>query len=179
MNKLLFAAIEPNLSNMPSFAIKPAASADIPVIINIQERTWEPTYREILEKEQIDYMFQKIYSYESLQNQIETGHQFFILFNQDIPVGFASVSEEEPENFKLHKIYVLPSTQGSGAGKFLIKAVESWVTAAGGKKIALNVNRYNKARTFYERMGYRVTGEEDIPIGPYWMNDFILEKELG
>ncbi|WP_138475108.1 GNAT family N-acetyltransferase [Dyadobacter bucti] len=165
---------------MPSFAIQPATVADIPVIIKIQEQTWEPTYREILEKEQIDYMFQKIYSHESLQNQIEAaGHKFFILFNQDIPEGFASVSEDEPESFKLHKIYVLPSTQGSGAGKYLLHAVESWVRFAGGKKIALNVNRYNKARTFYERMGYRVTGEKDIPIGPYWMNDFILEKELG
>jgi GNAT superfamily N-acetyltransferase len=165
---------------MPSFAIQPATVAHIPVIIKIQEQTWEPTYREILEKEQIDYMFQKIYSHESLQNQIEAaGHKFFILFNEDIPEGFASVSEDEPESFKLHKIYVLPSTQGSGAGKYLLHAVESWVSAAGGKKISLNVNRYNKARTFYERMGYKVTGEKDIPIGPYWMNDFILEKELG
>jgi ribosomal protein S18 acetylase RimI-like enzyme len=95
------------------------------------------------------------------------------------PKAFASVSEDEPEKFKLHKIYVLPSTQGSGAGKYLLNETENYVRSVGGKVLVLNVNKYNKAKTFYERMGFRVTGEKDIPIGPYWMNDFILEKELN
>jgi GNAT superfamily N-acetyltransferase len=163
---------------MPSFTIKPAGVADIPVIIDIQEKTWEPTYREILSKEQIDYMFENIYSYESLKTQMEQGQYFMILENDGTAEGFASVSEEAPEKFKLHKIYLLPSTQGSGAGKFLLNGIERYVSSVGGKILSLNVNRYNKAKTFYEHMGYVVVEEKDIPIGPYWMNDFILEKEL-
>lgn len=165
---------------MPSFTINHATVEDIPVIISVQEQTWEPTYRDILSKEQIDYMFEKIYSFESLKNQMTVaGHHFMILLNDGKPEGFASVSEDEPEKFKLHKIYVLPSTQGSGAGKYLLNETENYVRSVGGEVLALNVNKYNKAKTFYERMGFRVTGEKDIPIGPYWMNDFILEKELN
>jgi hypothetical protein len=38
------------------------------------------------------------------------------------------------------------------------------------------VNRYNKARQFYEKMGFVVIGEEDIDIGNnYLMNDYIME----
>ncbi|MCE7068428.1 GNAT family N-acetyltransferase [Dyadobacter sp. CY326] len=165
---------------MPAFSIKHATVEDIPLIIKIQEQTWEPTYREILTKEQIDFMFEKIYSADSLKKQFtEEQHHFLILLNDGIPEGFSSVSADEPETFKLHKIYVLPSTQGTGAGKFLLAATEDYVKETGGKKLLLNVNRYNKAKGFYEKMGFVTIGEKDIPIGPYWMNDYILEKELS
>ena len=66
---------------MPSFATLQASVADIPTIIEIQEKTWEPTYRDILSKEQIDFMFEKIYSPESLADQMESGQQFMILLS--------------------------------------------------------------------------------------------------
>jgi GNAT superfamily N-acetyltransferase len=164
---------------MPSFSIKHATLSDIPVVIQIQEKTWEPTYREILTPEQIEFMFEKIYSAEALETQMTAGGQhFLLLFNAETPEGFAAVSEEELGYFKLHKIYVLPATQGTGAGKFLLTAVEDYVRSVGGKKLALNVNRYNKARSFYEKMNFNVVKEVDVPIGPYWMNDFIMEKQL-
>jgi GNAT superfamily N-acetyltransferase len=164
---------------MPSFSIKHGTLADIPTVIAIQEKTWEPTYGEILSPEQIVYMFEKIYSPESLENQMtEGGQHFLLLFDAETTVGFAAVSQEEPGYFKLHKIYVLPAMQGTGAGKYLLAAVEQYVKSVGGKKLALNVNRYNKARTFYEKMNFVVMEEVDIPIGPYWMNDFIMLKQL-
>lgn len=164
---------------MPSFSIKHGTLADIPTVIAIQEKTWEPTYGEILSPEQIVYMFEKIYSPEALENQMtEGGQHFLLLFDAETTVGFAAVSQEEPGYFKLHKIYVLPAMQGTGAGKYLLAAVEQYVKSVGGKKLALNVNRYNKARTFYEKMNFVVIEEVDIPIGPYWMNDFIMLKQL-
>lgn len=165
---------------MPSFTIKQASVTDIPDIIKIQEKTWETTYKDILSKEQIDYMFEKIYSHDSLNNQmINDKHRFLILENNGNPEGFASVSEENPETFKLHKIYVLPSLQGSGAGKYMLNEIENYIRSAGGNRLILNVNRFNKARSFYEKMGFTVTEEKDIPFGPYWMNDYILEKDLS
>ncbi|WP_247235191.1 GNAT family N-acetyltransferase [Telluribacter sp. SYSU D00476] len=165
---------------MTSFATKSATVEDIPLIISIQERTWEPTYRTILSKEQIDYMFEKIYSPESLQKQMEEqGHQFILLTDNDQYIGFASFSEAEPGTFKLHKIYVLPDRQGNGSGSFLISEVERYVKERGAQRLMLNVNRHNRAKGFYEKKGFKVVREEDIPIGPYWMNDYLLEKNYG
>ena len=53
------------------------------------------------------------------------------------------------------------------------------VLAAGKHTLDLNVNRHNKAKSFYEKMGFTIAYEEDIPIGDYWMNDFVMRKELG
>ncbi|HEV7349620.1 GNAT family N-acetyltransferase [Telluribacter sp.] len=162
---------------MTSFAIKTATVEDIPLIITIQEQTWEPTYRQILSWEQIDYMFALMYSPESLYKQIqELGHTFLILSEQEKYLGFASFSRVEESVFKLHKIYVLPESQGTGSGSYLLEKVEECVRELGAERLTLNVNRFNKARYFYEKKGFRIVQEEDIAIGPYWMNDYLLEK---
>jgi GNAT superfamily N-acetyltransferase len=98
----------------------------------------------------------------------------------DKPVAFAAYSprEENPEIYKLHKLYCLPQTQGKGYGKILISEVISKTLEAGVHTLDLNVNRHNKAKTFYEKMGFTVAYEEDIPIGKYWMNDYVMRKEL-
>lgn len=164
---------------MPSFTIELATVQDIPVIIDIHLKTWEPTYREIITPEQITYMSEKFYSDSALRSSILTDkHQFILLYADGIASGFASVSQLNDQSYKLHKIYVLPSCQGTGAGRFLITEVENYVKGKGAETLLLNVNRYNKARYFYEKMNYRVIREEDIPVGPYWMNDYALEKNL-
>jgi len=167
--------------------LRTATPDDIPAIIRLQEQIWEPTYRSILEQDQIDYMFSRMYSPEALLEQMTTmGHTFVLLETQEAdsdPVmwGFAAFSPATPENksFKLHKIYVLPATQGSGYGKLLIGEIENQCRNLGGEELLLNVNRYNKARHFYEKQGFRVLREEDIAIGPYWMNDYIMCKSLN
>jgi GNAT superfamily N-acetyltransferase len=75
-------------------------------------------------------------------------------------------------------LYCLPVTQGKGYGKILIEEVSRRTKADGKHTLDLNVNRYNKAKTFYEKMGFTVVYEEDIAIGPYWMNDYVMRREL-
>jgi GNAT superfamily N-acetyltransferase len=96
------------------------------------------------------------------------------------PVAFAGYSPrgEDPEVYKLHKLYCLPQTQGKGYGKILINEVAAKTLEAGKHLLDLNVNRYNKAKTFYEKMGFKVIYEEDVPIGKYYMNDYVMRKEL-
>ena len=163
-----------------SAAIRPASLADIPTIIELAEATWEPTYRFIISKEQIDYMYRVIYTPASLQRQMtEQGHQFLLLLDEDRPGGFASYSAKEAAGtYHLNKIYMLPSHQGRGFGQLLLRAVEQAVRQAGGHTLELNVNRHNPALAFYEHAGFQLHREEDIPIGPYWMNDYVMRKHL-
>jgi GNAT superfamily N-acetyltransferase len=164
---------------MLPYIIKSATTKDIPVIKQIADATWEPTYRNILSSEQISYMLNAIYDVSSLQRQmLESNHQFLILYIRDIPSGFASFSVKHKDVYKLHKIYLLPSLQGKGLGRPLISEVEKLVRAQGGTILELNVNRQNPAKQFYEKAGFVVCKEEDIPIGPYWMNDYVMQKVL-
>jgi GNAT superfamily N-acetyltransferase len=163
------------------YFIRQATINDVETILNIAEKTWWATYSPILEKEQISFMLGEIYSVEKISSQLKTNTQTYLILIEDgKPVAFAGYSprEEDPDIYKLHKLYCLPETQGKGYGKILINEVAKKTLEAGRHTLDLNVNRYNKAKNFYEKMGFSIAYEEDIPIGPYWMNDYVMRKEL-
>ena len=162
------------------FYIRDASIADISLIQEITEKTWWPTYSPIISDEQIRYMIDYIYSTDGLQNVMTTGEQKFLVLYDNDAVGFASygIRPNHSSVFKLHKLYVLPQTQGKGYGKALVEEVIARVKSLGGTTLDLNVNRFNNAKKFYERLGFRVAYEEDVAIGPYWMNDYVMRLEL-
>jgi GNAT superfamily N-acetyltransferase len=163
------------------YLIREATTADIEAILQIAQQTWWPTYEPLLGKEQVAYMLDEIYSQEKITDQVKNNKQTFLLLLEDEqPVAFAAYSprEEDPEIYKLHKLYCLPVTQGKGYGRILINEVIDKTKEAGKHKLDLNVNRYNKAKDFYEKMGFTIAYEEDIAIGPYWMNDYVMRKEF-
>ena len=162
------------------YTIRPATLADADCIVKIAHQTWWPAYKAILSAEQITYMLNAIYVSDKVAVQIEDGSQQYLILEDDgVPVAFAAYSprEDDAEVYKLHKLYCHPQTQGKGCGKLLLDAVVDAVKQAGKSKLELNVNRDNKAKTFYEKMGFTVAYDEDIPIGPYFMNDHVMQKE--
>jgi diamine N-acetyltransferase len=163
------------------YSIRQATINDLEIIIDLAEKVWWPTYSPILEKEQIEFMLGEIYSAEKIGSQLQNNTQSYLILEEEgKPVAFAGYSprDEDPNIYKLHKLYCLPETQGKGYGKILINEVAQKTIEAGKHTLDLNVNRYNKAKSFYEKMGFSVAYEEDIPIGPYWMNDYVMRKEL-
>jgi ribosomal protein S18 acetylase RimI-like enzyme len=158
-----------------------ATANDIPTIQKIAEETWWPTYSPILSDTQLRYMLDAIYSTSALEKVMANGSQTFILLDDGKEVqAFASFGPKDDKNqlFKLHKLYVLPHTHGKGYGRLLIDEVKKRLLKNDIHTLDLNVNRYNPARSFYEKIGFKVIGEEDVPVGPYWMNDYIMRLEL-
>jgi diamine N-acetyltransferase len=161
-----------------TLSIRPGDLEDINTIGFLAQQIWPDTYRDILSPEQMQYMMNLFYSPASLRGQmVEEHHQFLIVEQEEEAIGFASWSAAtEAGIFKLHKIYVLPGRQGKGLGRALLQFIFDAIRPEGATSLRLNVNRYNKARQFYERMGFAVIREEDIDIGKgYFMNDYVME----
>lgn len=153
---------------------------DFPAIQRIVETTWPITYGPILTDKQIQYMLDLIYSGEALSQQLDQGHNFYLLKENDGSViGFIDLEKTAESISKLHKIYLLPDQQGKGYGKKLLDYAIRVAREQGSRRLQLNVNRYNKALAFYQKMGLQIIKEVDIPIGNgYFMNDFVLELNL-
>jgi GNAT superfamily N-acetyltransferase len=158
-------------------SIRPADLDDINTIGFLAQQIWPDTYGDILAPEQLQYMMTLFYSPAALRRQmVEDRHRFLLVEQGDEAIGFASWGAEEAGVFKLHKIYVLPGQQGKGLGRSLLQFIFDDIRPHGAEYLRLNVNRYNKARQFYERMGFAVVGEVDVPIGEgYFMNDYVME----
>lgn len=156
---------------------------DTALLRSLAERSFLPTYKPFISEEQVMYMFGRMYASESLERQIrELGHRFFISYKENEPAGFASLECNcgIAGSAKLQKLYVLPEFQGAAIGFSLMNAVEAFAAKQEQNEVFLNVNRYNKAVSFYERQGYRIYMEEDIDIGNgYFMNDYRMRKSLA
>ena len=154
----------------------------IPTIVEIAVKTWHATYASILEPKQMTFMLEAIYGEHELQKVMKEGSQKFLLLRDKRGFqGFASYGarKEDPAIFKLHKIYILPHNQGKGYGRLLLEEIKNRVRKHGSSILDLNVNRYNPAREFYKKLGFVIIREEDVPIGEYFMNDYVMRLEIG
>jgi len=162
--------------------ITPATPSDFPTIKALAHAIWPDTYGPILSEEQLAYMLSAFYSEEALlENYLEKGHRFLLVKEDDHALGFASYEHNYKDRnvTRIHKIYLLPETQGKGLGKMLIDEIRKIALENGAGALSLNVNRYNKARHFYTKIGFEIVGEEDIELEyGYLMEDYIMEKQL-
>lgn len=138
---------------------------------------WPQTYSRILSVEQINYMLDMMYSVSSLTKQMEEKCQFIIIYTGKEPAGFASYQELKPTVWKLHKLYVLVSEQGKGTGKFMMNYIFDEIKKLGAKSLELQVNKENRAKNFYQKLGFTQREMIKLDIGNgYFMDDYVMEK---
>ena len=158
-----------------------ANSEHIPVIIDLTKKIWPIAYGEILSKAQLDYMIDKFYNETALYELMQKGHIFY-LAQDDMEkyVGFVSYEiNSEPNKTKIHKIYVLPETQGTGLGRQFFELVKEKAIENNQEAIFLNVNKYNNAIHFYTKLGFTKVKDEVIDIGnSYVMDDYVMEVAI-
>lgn len=162
--------------------IKEASTADIKTIQEIANRTWPITYGAILSKEQLSYMMDLIYSDDSLLKQIQKKEQlFYIVYDASSVVAFMAIEHHYKNKAvtRIHKIYILPESQGKGIGRLLIDEIQKLAQKNNSVLLSLNVNRFNKALSFYQKTGFEIVAEENIAIGNgYLMEDYKMEKKV-
>jgi ribosomal protein S18 acetylase RimI-like enzyme len=165
---------------MDNYYIQTASVQDVALIQDIAARVWPQTYSNIISRDQIKFMLEMMYSASSLREQmIDKNCEFIIVGNTEQSFGFASFSSLNREIFRLHKLYVDIAAQGLGLGLMLLNEVEKRSMERGGVILELNVNKYNRAKNFYEKNGFSIYREEVIDIGDgFVMDDFVMRKDL-
>jgi len=160
--------------------IRHATEADIPLLRTLCFQVWPQTYAAIITQGQIDYMLEMMYSPASLQQQMHSGANFLICYDDTQPCGFASYQDHTNGKFKLDKIYVLPSQQGKGAGRFIIDYIVNSIRPQGAKVLQLHVNKHNIARHFYQKLGFVVAKAAVFDIGNGFVtDDYVMELAIG
>ena len=150
----------------------------LPIVIDLTKKIWPVAYGEILSKAQLDYMIDKFYNETALRELMQKGHVFYLAQDENEKfVGFVSYEiNSEPNKTKIHKIYVLPETQGTGLGREFFELVKEKAIENQQNAIFLNVNKYNNAIHFYTKLGFTKVKDEVIDIGNgYVMDDYVME----
>ena len=167
------------------YKIRIAFITDIPKIIEVADAVWKQTYRAFLSEEQVEYMYEKMYSAEFIQQQMQTCTTYFMYLEDEKILGFAAYEIKEDvygllknDIVYLHRLYIKQNTQGKGIGKILMNEVVKVAKKNNCAWIQLNVHRKNTAMYFYKKMGFELYEKTDIAFGPFWLNDYILRKKI-
>jgi ribosomal protein S18 acetylase RimI-like enzyme len=160
--------------------IRLATVEDLTTVEQLAREIWPVTYEGIVPTEHLTYMLDLFYNNAALRDQLLNQHHIFLMVESaGKPVAFASYSTIAPGVSKLQKIYVHPDTQGLGIGKQLIDYIVRDLQSKQVHTLRLNVNRYNKARFFYVKLGFVIVKEEDVDLGNgVFMIDYVMEKKL-
>lgn len=158
-----------------------ATYQELPLVSDLAYRIWPIAYAEILKKEQLDYMLELIYSQDALEKQVLNKHHFLLIKEDNDVIGFASyeLNNENSDKTKIHKLYVLPQIQGKGVGKKIVNHIKNIAASNNNNVLTLNVNKFNNAKDFYLKIGFKIIKSIVIDIGNnYVMDDYIMELNL-
>ena len=161
--------------------VKQLNKDEVAVVNALAEDIWPHTFGEILSKDQIEYMLDWMYNLNTLQEQVQIGHLYYVIKENGVPKGFMGLEPNYPDAdiLRIHKLYVLPESQGKGYGRSLLNHAFDIAFDLDLHTLHLNVNRFNKSVEFYKHVGFKITGEEDLDIGKgYLMEDYIMELSL-
>jgi len=166
----------------PTVTIVPATDADLTAIAKLAGVIWRSHYPGIISVKQIEYMLGKMYSLETLREDIRARGICYVrlLVGNDF-AGFAAYGPaDQPKLFKLHKIYLHPDWQSKGFGSLLLQHCEREASKLGADRLLLTVNKRNaKAITAYERNGFAITDSIVTDIGGgFVMDDYVMTKKL-
>lgn len=151
-----------------------AQSGDLGVIAQLATLTWNQHYPAIISQQQIDYMLQRMYSEESLKEQMMVKqHRFFLIQSNESYIGFISVNQEKDNEWFLNKFYIDQNYAAKGLGTKVLGDLKKQLAP---QKITLTVNRQNfKSINFYFKQGFVIERVADFDIGNgFVMNDFVM-----
>jgi GNAT superfamily N-acetyltransferase len=94
-------------------------------------------------------------------------------FEDDDLLGCCMIVEENPTTARLRQMAVLNNLQGKGVGRALMQFAENLARDRGYKVLSMHARK--NAIGFYEKVGYKVKGDEFTEIT---IPHYLMEKQL-
>ena len=132
-----------------------------------------PEYRQMIKLR--DDLLRKPLGLSFTNEELEKEKENMLIgaFDDDDILGCCMLVEQDPITVRLRQMAVLNDLQGKGIGKALTIFAEN-IARDHGYKI-MNMHARKNVVGFYEKMGYKVIGDEFIEIT---ISHYVMEKEL-
>lgn len=154
--------------------LKPIFRDKLDQVADLAREIWQEYYLGMITQEQIDFMLSKFYHRNQLELDLENGVHYFFIQEDNRPMGFIAISEQEDSKFFIHKFYITRNFRGKGMGsKVFSEIIQSFPQA---QQIRLQVNRKNiSSINFYFKNGFSIERWADFDIGNgFEMNDYVM-----
>ena len=152
----------------PPIALRPAQEDDLPFLYRVyaskrQEELalveWDEAQKDWFLRMQFDLWTR---SYAQMFPEADCQ----VVLRDGQPIGRLMV-DRTPDHILLVDIALLPEQRNAGIGTVLVKTVVSEAASA-GKPVVLHVEKFNRARSLYERLGFSITEWNDVYLAMRW-----------
>jgi N-acetylglutamate synthase-like GNAT family acetyltransferase len=104
---------------------------------------------------------------------------FWVVRESGTVIGSVGVERLAGDAAELHRLYLDADLRGRGLGRALVETVLAWCRAEGVRHLVLwSDTRFDRAHALYERMGFRQTGERELPEDPNQTREFRYERPV-
>jgi predicted GNAT family N-acyltransferase len=112
-------------------------------------------------------------SFSPEELEAEKNHLLLAAYEDDQLLGCCMLVQEGADTVRLRQMAVVDDLQGKGVGRVLMQFAENLAHDRGFKRITMHARK--NAMGFYEKMGYKKTGDEFLEIT---IPHYVMEKEL-
>jgi len=156
-----------------AIVIEPARGADAPAVIELIGRVFA----------EYDFIWDPATEVPDLfdleQRYAGDAGGFWVARLDGRVVGSVGVERLADGRAELHRLYLDASLRGRGVGRALVEAVLDWCRAAGIPRLTLwSDTRFDRAHRLYEGMGFKKTGERELPDDPNDTREFGYERSV-
>jgi ribosomal protein S18 acetylase RimI-like enzyme len=172
--------------------LRPAAPADLPTLATLMNTAYRGTGPNASWNTESRYLDGDRTSEAALKEELATKPESFLLVAEEdsqLPIkGCVWLEPLSDNTWYLGSLTVDPALQKSGLGRTLLGSAEQWAKERGASAIEMHViNVRDTLIAWYERRGYRLTGEtHPFPYGDNRfgtplrgdLNFVVLDKQL-
>jgi ribosomal protein S18 acetylase RimI-like enzyme len=155
--------------------VRPATLDDVSAIQRIGHETWPATYA-FAGSDYVEHGLASWWSEQSIAASLATTQNLVAEVDGDV-VGMGNV-DLRPETPVIWKLYVLPTSQGTGAGRALIEALIALVPADRGAVLLEYTDGNERAAAFYRRNGF-VELRRDPPEQEGWPDQVWMTRNVA
>lgn len=160
-----------------NFSLTPVhTDKQIQEISNLASVIWDEHFTPIIGIQQVEYMLEKFQSFHALKEQMETGYEYFQIFDNTEFCGYCGIHQEETTLF-LSKLYLKKEARNRHLSTKTIQYLKTLCQKRGLSSIWLTCNKYNtNTLAVYHHLGFETVRSQVTDIGNgYVMDDYILE----
>ena len=144
--------------------IRIANQNDVQQIAQVHVQSWKETYIGIIRQHVIDELSveQRIQLWQKLV--IDQNHRIFVYEHEGQILGFLDGYLNPNNNIaEIKAFYFLKEIKGQGIGRAMFEQFYQLANSAHYQRLQLGVINQNPSRYFYEKMGGKMMGEDEIP----------------
>lgn len=172
---------------MTNLQITKCTLADLEPLVAISRETFWDTFAPFNSQADMDSFLNQAYTPEKLGKELRNpDSSFYILKSEAEILGYLKLningaqSEDLAENsLEVERIYIRSKHLRHGYGQKLLQFAEKEANRKAKRAIWLGVWEHNeRAKAFYEKMGFKKVGAHDFYLGSDRQQDWLLLKEL-